>query len=115
MSRCDDKNRKQLMDFVLNTSFDEDCIHMDCTDGCEQIAALADRVASGEALDEIMPVLKEHMAHWKDCREEFDALVEIIRAEKNGVLSTELDTLLADLAQPPQPTDSAAPSAENTL
>lgn len=88
---------------------------MDCTDGCEQIAALADRVASGETLDEIMPVLKEHMAHWKDCREEFDALVEIIRAEKTGVLSAELDTLLADLAQPLPPADAPATGQDSSV
>lgn len=96
MPRCDDNNRKKLMDFVLNTTFDDDCIEMDCTEGCEQIASLADRVASGEHLDEIMPVLKEHMSHWRDCREEFDALVAVIRAEKSGGLAAELDALLAD-------------------
>jgi hypothetical protein len=101
MPRCDDNNRKKLMDFVLNTTFDEDCIHMDCTEGCEQIASLADRVASGETLDEIMPVLKEHMSHWRDCREEFDALVAVIRAEKSESLSAELDALLTDLSQQP--------------
>lgn len=102
MPRCDDNNRKKLMDFVLNTTFDEECIHMDCTEGCEQIASLADRVASGEDINEIMPVLKEHMNHWRDCREEFDALVAVIRAEKSGGLSAEFDALLTDLSpQPP--------------
>jgi len=103
MTRCDDNNRKKLMDFVLNTPFDEDCIEMDCTEGCEQIASLADRVATGENLDEIMPVLKEHMSHWRDCREEFDALVAVIRAEKSGALAAQLDVLLADFANETPP------------
>ncbi len=105
MPRCDDSNRKKLMDFVLNTPFDEDCIEMDCTEGCEQIASLAERVACGERLDEIMPVLKEHMKYWRDCREEFDALVAVIRAEKSGALAAQLDALLADFTDPTSPNE----------
>jgi hypothetical protein len=86
MSRCNDNNRKQLMDFVLKAPFDESVIDMDCKDGCEQISHLADRVARGEKLEDLLPEYEEHIQYWHDCREEFDALVAIIRAEQAGQL-----------------------------
>lgn len=87
MSRCNDKNRKDLMNFVLKSTFDDKVINMDCTDGCEKLSRLAERVVAGEKIEDIMPELEEHMKHWKDCREEFDALVAILRAEHQGALA----------------------------
>lgn len=86
MSRCNDKNRKQLMDFVLKAPFDESVIDMDCKDGCDQISQLAERVARGEKLEDLLPEYEEHIQYWRDCREEFEALVAIIRAEHAGQL-----------------------------
>jgi hypothetical protein len=74
------------MKFVLNAPFDEFIIAMDCKDGCEQLARLAERAAAGEKVGDLLPELEEHMEYWKDCREEFDALVEIIKAEQEGDL-----------------------------
>lgn len=95
MSRCNDENRKQLMRFVLKTPFDEDIIRMDCNDGCDKIARLAERVVAGESIDAIRPELKEHMAHWRDCREEFEALVAVLKAEHSGAI----DAFLRELEQ----------------
>lgn len=69
------------MDFVLHAPFDERIISMDCNDGCESISRLAERVAAGEKLEDLLPEFQQHMQHWKDCREEFEALVAILRAE----------------------------------
>jgi hypothetical protein len=49
---------------------------------------LAERVANGERLEDIMPEFEEHVRCWKDCREEFEALVAILKAEKT-VMSDE--------------------------
>jgi hypothetical protein len=86
MTRCNDDNRKQLLDFVLRAPFDDAVIDMDCKDGCEQIAQLADRVARGEKLEALLPEYQEHIRYWRDCREEFEALVAIVRAENAGHL-----------------------------
>ncbi|HEX2618719.1 MAG TPA: hypothetical protein VHL11_01195 [Phototrophicaceae bacterium] len=86
MSRCDDNNRDDLMKFVLKAPFDEFIISMDCKDGCEQIAHLAELVAAGADIKDVLPELEEHMGYWKDCREEFEALVAIIKAERQGEL-----------------------------
>lgn len=82
----DDKQPDPLMDFLLNWTFNEEVIAMDCRDCCEQLSDLAERVAAGERLCDLMPQLEEHMDHWKDCREEFEALVAILKAEQEGRL-----------------------------
>ncbi len=79
----DDLNSRML-DFVLNQPLHDDCVSMDCTDDCESISRLAERVANGESLEGIMPEFEQHIRCWKDCREEFEALVAILKAEKQG-------------------------------
>lgn len=54
---------------------------MDCHDGCEEIAQLAERVARGEALEKIFPAFADHMEQIGCCKEEFEALVSVIEAE----------------------------------
>ncbi|GAB1420240.1 hypothetical protein MASR2M15_03290 [Anaerolineales bacterium] len=84
MSRKDIARLDELLDFVLNAPQDEDIMAMDCNDYCEQMATLAERVANGESLQEVRPELEQYMQFWCDCREEFVALVSILKAEKSG-------------------------------
>ncbi|MCS6834785.1 MAG: hypothetical protein NZ750_02060 [Anaerolineae bacterium] len=70
-----------LLDFVANAPEDPIIIAMDCNDHCEKMASLAERVANGETLEDILPELQEHMRYWGDCREEFMALVAVLKAE----------------------------------
>jgi hypothetical protein len=86
MKRCNEENVDELMKFVLDAPFDEEIVDMDCTDGCEQLARLAELAAQGHDIGALLPALEEHMAFWKDCREEFQALVAILRAEQAGAL-----------------------------
>lgn len=90
---CNEENVTDIMSFIFQPPCDcgkEDCdcddqiITMDCNDYCEQLPQLAERVAAGENLGDILPRLQQHMELWEDCREEFEALVAIIRAEKRG-------------------------------
>lgn len=87
MARCNAHNAKTMLDFLLKRPCEDQIIDMDCNDYCEQLADLAEQVASGANLADLLPLLEEHMHHWKDCREEFDALVAILRAEKSGQLA----------------------------
>lgn len=83
-SSAKDQNA-QLLDFIMNQPLDAECVSMDCTDDCEQIARLAERVASGERLEDIAPDFKQFVGRWSDCREEFEALVAILRAERTQI------------------------------
>jgi len=71
----------KMFDFIMNAPADEEIIAMDCNDGCEKIAQLAEQVANGADLNDILPELQKFMNYWGDCREEFEALVAVIRAE----------------------------------
>lgn len=72
---------QELVDFVANAPEDQEIIAMDCNDHCEQMATLADRVARGENLDALLPELQHFLRYWRDCREEFLALVAVLKAE----------------------------------
>jgi hypothetical protein len=71
----------KLLGFVLQQPLDQDCIDMDCQDDCEKISRLAERVAAGEKLEDLAPLFADHVRNWRDCREEFTALVAMVRAE----------------------------------
>jgi hypothetical protein len=75
------KNLNDLLNFIENAPADERIIAMDCNDHCEELAALAEQVANGAKLEDILPELQEHMKYWGDCREEFIALVSVLKAE----------------------------------
>lgn len=89
MGRCDKNNVQNFLDFLQNAPEEDEIINMDCDDFCDQLSALAERVANGEDLTRILPALEEHMSHWSDCREEFEALVAVLKAEKSGSTKTE--------------------------
>jgi hypothetical protein len=76
----------EFFKFIENAPADEKIIAMDCNDHCEKLASLAEQVANGAELDEILPELNEHMQYWGDCREEFLALVAVLRAEQDAHL-----------------------------
>lgn len=82
MSQQDEQQKlRNLLRFVSDAPEDESIIKMDCNDHCEDMAALAERVVNGAPLSEILPELEEFMQYWQDCREEFMALVAVLRAE----------------------------------
>lgn len=73
---------QRLVDFVENAPADETLIKMDCNDCCEKITQLAEQVAQGADLNEIWPEMQKFMRYWGDCREEFEALVAVLRQEQ---------------------------------
>ena len=73
---------EKLFDFIANAPADETLIKMDCNDCCEKISRLAEQVANGADLSEILPEMQKFMNYWGDCREEFEALVAVIQREK---------------------------------
>ncbi len=73
---------EKLFDFIVNAPADENLIKMDCNDCCEKITQLAEQVANGADLSEILPEMQKFMHYWGDCREEFEALVAVLKQEK---------------------------------
>lgn len=61
---------------------------MDC-EMCEcNLESLAEKVAAGANLHDLLPELEIHLQCCHDCKEEFQALVCIVKAEISGELST---------------------------
>ncbi|MCA0458171.1 MAG: hypothetical protein LCI00_29665 [Chloroflexi bacterium] len=60
---------------------------MDC-DSCNcQLECLAEKVAGGASLHDLLPAVEAHLRCCVDCREEWQALLCIVRAERDGSLS----------------------------
>jgi phosphomevalonate kinase len=72
---------QELLDFLMNCPENDEIEAMDCNDHCEKMACLAEKVAAGATLEEIRPALEKHMQYWRDCREEFIALVNVLKME----------------------------------
>lgn len=50
---------------------------------------LAELVAAGVDPRDLLPAVEEHIICCADCREEFEALLAIIRAENQGLITSE--------------------------
>lgn len=75
-----------LLRFILNTHEEQhECL--DCDTCSQQFDYLAEQVALGADIHDLLPTVEAHLACCADCREEFEALVAIIRAENSGQLS----------------------------
>jgi hypothetical protein len=98
MPRCNENDANQLLTFLQDAPCEDEIVAMDCNDFCEQLSDLAERVARGEKLEDLLPALQDHMRYWKDCREEFEALVAVLKAESAGALK--------DSAESSEPTQS---------
>ena len=66
----------------------EDGTEIACEDcGC-QLDCIAELVADGADLRTLLPAVEAHLQCCKDCREEFEALIAIIRAQNSGLLTS---------------------------
>ena len=82
MSSQELKFRKLVEAIVIAHQDDE----MDCEMCGRELDCLAEKVAAGANLRDLIPAVEHHLACCKDCNEEFQALVCILRAELNGYL-----------------------------
>ncbi len=57
---------------------------MDCESCGQQIDCLAELVAVGQDPRLLLPAVQAHLECCRDCREEFEALLCILRAEQSG-------------------------------
>lgn len=80
-----DEELRKLLNCIV-ASHRDDCI--DCETCGQQLDCLAERVATGGSLSDFLPEVVDHLCCCRDCFEEFEALVTIIRAENSGQLDT---------------------------
>lgn len=107
MAEHDGNTVNTMITFMSQVELNDDIVYMDCSD-CDSLASLAERVAQGEPVQAVLPALEEHFQHWNDCREEFYALVAVLRAESSPEAQLALDELLSAL-KAPKP-DSTSPT-----
>lgn len=91
MPKCNDEELNPMLNF-LTAPEDEYVAHIDCSN-CDTLASLAERVAKGASVAEVLPELENYLHYWRDCREEFEALVTVLKAEDDGSLSESLDKI----------------------
>ena len=96
MTRCDENNINDMLSFIFEAPCEEDVINMDCNDYCGQIAKVAEQVASGIDLEELLPQLECHLKHWVDCREEFEGLVAVLKAHSCGEVGQKIDQMISE-------------------
>jgi hypothetical protein len=70
----------QLVERILAMHEDE----IDCESCGQQIDCLAELVAVGHDPKMLLPAVQAHLECCRDCREEFEALLCILRAEQAG-------------------------------
>ncbi|MFC1960116.1 hypothetical protein ACFLYO_05360 [Chloroflexota bacterium] len=59
---------------------------LDCA-GCDtEMAHLVELIEAGQDPSLLLPAVQEHLNRCRDCREEFEALLMIVRAENAGLL-----------------------------
>ncbi|MDX2076454.1 MAG: hypothetical protein SFZ02_08505 [bacterium] len=101
MPRCNKDDLNPMLDF-LTAPEDEYVAHIDCSD-CDRLASLAERVAKGASVSDVLPELENYLHYWHDCREEFDALVAVLKAEDDGTMTDALDKLVESVTNQKQP------------
>lgn len=74
-----------LIDCLATTEEDE----ADCAEFDSRMDCLAEMLVDGRLRGEVLtPEIEAHLRHSADCREEFDALIAILKAEEAGQLET---------------------------
>lgn len=76
---------KALVEAIFSAHEADD---IDCDTCSQQFDCLAELVRRGANLRELLPAVEEHLRCCPDCREEFNALMLIVRAEESGALAS---------------------------
>jgi len=67
---------KQLVQMVAHTNPDE----IGCSECFSELDRFVELVREGKPAEELMPHVKDHLDRCGDCREEYEALLEALRA-----------------------------------
>jgi len=75
---------RKLIEAIFVAHQDTD---IDCETCAAQFDCLAEQVAAGASVRDLWPAVEAHLECCADCREEYEALLAVIRAEQGGQLS----------------------------
>ena len=56
----------------------------DCASAARHFTMLGEAALNGEDIRDVMPEVAAHIVHCPDCREEYEALLAVLRAEQFG-------------------------------
>lgn len=79
-----DDRLQKLVQFIFEEHHDPSGLNCDSCE--EQFAHLTELVAQGANLHDLMPAVEAHLACCHECREQYQALLCIIRADFAGTL-----------------------------
>jgi hypothetical protein len=79
-----DDNLHKLINCIFDTHSDGG---LDCEECCKQFNCLVELVATGAKVRQILPAVEAHLSCCPDCREEFQALLSIVAADSQGLLT----------------------------
>lgn len=86
-----DRGVNNLLKLIVNTH-EESHGCLDCETCNTHFDCLAEQVALGASMDEVLiPAVEAHLKCCKDCREEFEALLAVVRAEISGDITHETE------------------------
>lgn len=83
-----EQHLRKLIEAIFMVHQDSD---MDCETCAAQFDCLVEKVAAGANLHDLLPEVEAHLECCADCREEYNALLAIIRAENGGQLAAPLN------------------------
>ncbi len=78
---------KKLIECIFDQHIDADLL--DCETCGAHFHRLADLVANGAQVQQLLPEVEQHLACCSECTEEFQALLSIIIAENKGILTSQ--------------------------
>ncbi len=84
MGEIVDEKLRTLINCIFDTHVDGD---ISCEECCKQFNCLVDLVANGAEPNQLLPAVQQHISCCKDCREEYQALLSIVVAENQGLLT----------------------------
>ena len=73
---CLPSTLRQMVYDILTTHPDE----IGCQECFEQLDRFVELTLAGKNAAEAMPLVQDHLDHCNDCREEFEALLAVLRA-----------------------------------
>ena len=73
--KLDTDTLRQMVHEIVTTSQDE----IACGQCFEQLDQFVEMVLAGRNVTEAMPLVEEHLERCQDCREEFQALLTVLR------------------------------------
>lgn len=75
------KLSKDLLKKLIKASFNSHPNEIGCDDCYEKIHKFAELKLEGKSAEEAMPLVEDHLNRCGECREEFEILLEALKAE----------------------------------